>query len=978
MKDYYLKPSGNQRTAYLEYLLKRLTDFRRAGSSYGQKHQAEISVHVTRKIIQSQLGWPLLDESHFAETCAHIQAKIHDTILGRRNAARGTRSYHSFEDHGKPKADAAAPASQNGAAEKFSGQTAPEVAVSFKTPSTCPARPTFLLKTHKAAPPSPADAQSRSQPASGMNTYTATEIAIRSGSISRQGVAKLLGSLTPDAVRVARGNQETSAWSYSTIARCEKLLRRLEADARRQHYRNAKTMLASPLQPSTRIELRDIADDELSKAAKLRDLLAPFLRDQSKPASERDALIAARYRDAFGHVITADYARKLFQRTLSRDAGLRDYGRLEIFLPDNPKRKQAPEWTATTSNLADMLPALESRLAGISSTNPPKAVVRSVWHVAFEEYSRLISQGATEDRAARMTRNFLHARAPFLPRNRDTLLKSWNEKLSRWLAREGMPGALVDLRCNNGREVSFPEADVSLMRHSLMTKHSGLTRTGDVYARFDSAWRGEYDRLSEATRKLGTKEGRCPRPFVRAINRVTVTGLAARRHGRRSLEKLLGTVKCNSEMLPAMHTWVLDDMTCNIECYSRTHDGTASLFQPQLIGVYDVGAGKFVGWAISQDKGPTGELAYEAFCDAVRRTGKVPHRVGLENGWVFGRSSNIVGKRDEFGDVIIAGLAEFGCEVFHYTPGNPTSKGEIEKAFDMLQRRMEPHPGFTGREQRHDAPEQFRREQIEMRRRSKPRDPATCRYDFPQGIRAIEKIINDYNATPNHGALKGLTPDAAFVAFQDPNNPPITLSARLHWMLFPRRRVTVKHNGVGPFSLFGIEIRVRGGNLVNHVGEELWAVVDNRAADCVTFMSLDFSDVFTEPLRPIVDKYQSQTDPESDALETEYETKAAHRSVIEDQYQGLISRFGDPRTELLRQAQEETRIAAATIGAGRISVVDPNYAAAGEAGERQRTELRKRIQSAEHNQQTPAPTRAIASRPGYEEARNKTLGKKTT
>ena len=794
-----------------------------------------------------------------------------------------------------------------------------------------------------------------------MNTYTAAEISRASGSISRQGVAKLLAGIKPDTLRDVRGNKETSAWQFNSFPPA--LRERLEADARRQKFRNAETLLATPPgRWSPAVPLRDVAEDELNDAAKLRDVLTPFLRDQSRPAADRDALIAARYGDASGHVITADYARKLYQRTLDRDAGVGDYGRLEIYLSESPRQKAAPQWTPDTSNLADMLPALESRLAGITTpANPPEPVVRSVWHVAFEEYSRLVSDGAPEYRAARIVREFLHARAPFMPRNRDALLKSWNNKLPRWLVLEGMPGALGDLRGDNGRKIEVAEADVALLQHSIMTKNSGKTRAGAIYARIDSAWREEYPRFSEATRKLGKREGRCPRVVVRALNRVAVTGLAARRHGKRTLEELLGRTKCNRATLPSMHTWVADDLTGNLELASKNPDGSTSLFQPQIIAVMDVHSGKYVGWSGSQDKGPTSELVWEAFCDAVRRTGKIPHRMGLENGWTFGRSNCINGKYNESGEVIIAGLAEFGCEVFHFKPANPTSKGEIEKGFDLLQRRMERHPGYTGRIQRLDAPEQFRREQIEMRRKINPRDPATCRYDFPQGMRVIGKIINEHNATIQRCSLAGRSPDQAFLEDQDHENPAICLSPRLQWMLFPKRRVTIKHNGVGPFQLFGIEVRVRGGNLASpeRIGREYWAVVDNRAADCVTFMSLNFDDVFTEPLRPIVDKYQSQTNPQSDALETEYRTKAEHRRVVEDQYQGLIARFGDPRSELLQQAQAESR------ATGRIPLIDPNHAAAGAEGERQRAELRKKSRRAK----TVDGSTQSDARPGYDAAR---------
>jgi hypothetical protein len=98
MKDYILKPSGADRAAYLNYLLDRLTEFRKARGNHGY-----LNVYIVRAGIAKQLAWPLDDETHFEETCAFIQAKINNTILGRINASKGRASYHSFAAHGKPK-----------------------------------------------------------------------------------------------------------------------------------------------------------------------------------------------------------------------------------------------------------------------------------------------------------------------------------------------------------------------------------------------------------------------------------------------------------------------------------------------------------------------------------------------------------------------------------------------------------------------------------------------------------------------------------------------------------------------------------------------------------------------------------------------------------------------------------------------------------------------------------------------------------
>lgn len=820
-----------------------------------------------------------------------------------------------------------------------------------------------------------------------VNTFTATEISRAASAhsqtrISRQAVAKLLKGIPADAPKVARGNQETPAWKFSSLPAT--LRQRLETAARLQGCRHAESMLAAllvsaPRQWTSPVPLHDVAEDEQNKAAMLREVLAPFLREALRPAAERDALIVARYGDTFSQVITPDYARKLYQRTLSRDGGRKDFGNLELYLPDKPRPKAAPVWTVDASTLADLLPALESRLASITTPGqPPKAVVRSAWHVAFEEYTRLVAQGTPEDRAARSVRDFLHARAPFLPRNRDTLLKSWNEKLPRFLARDGMPGALVDLRCHNGAKATIPEADIARLRWSATTKHSG---------RLDCAWREEYDHLSETTRAHGNKLGRCPRFVTKAINRVLLDGLKARRQGKRYLEKMLGTVLRSLDNVPAMYAWCMDDLTCTLEVFTRNADGTTSLNLIQLIAVLDVRSRRVVGWAASLDAAPSAELVCEAFLDAVRRTGKIPHHLFLENGWVFGRAGNVIGKRNESGDVVIAGLAEYGCQVHHFDPMTPTSKGELEKTFDLLQNRMERHPGFTGREQRHDAPEQFRREQIEMRRKTNPRDPSTCRYDFPQGIRAIEKIIADHNAAPQNGALQGMTPDEAFLNLQDRDNPPTWLPDKLHWLLAYKYRVVITHSGVA-FSHFGNKLRVRGGQLASleRIGREYWAVLDSRGPDCVTFMSLDFADVFTESLRPVVPYDISESAPESDALETEYRTKAEQRQVVESEYQGLIDRFGDPRKNLLREAQAATRenleLDAAIGMNARMPMIDSNHLAAGEAGERQRAALRNQ---ARKNAPAKAATRladrnginltkAAAARPGIDDAMKSILG----
>ncbi|HOQ47887.1 MAG TPA: hypothetical protein PK157_21440 [Bryobacteraceae bacterium] len=792
-------------------------------------------------------------------------------------------------------------------------------------------------------------------------TYTAREISLRSGSISRKGVAKLLRGLPADGLRVTRGGHQTPAWKFSTLAKCAPLLQRLTADARRKGYRDARSMFESALEPQPAVNLANIAQDELDRAFKLRGLLMHYYENLTMPASQRDQEISQRYQEVFGRRITTRYARKLFLRTLKRAAGGRDFQSLPLYLPDKPRLKEATDHKTEEPCLTEQFPELESALALVGGSSPPRPVQAAVWRAAFNEFFRLLGSGVAENRAAKAVRDLLHSRCLFLPRNRDTLLKLWNSKLDRFIGKEGRPGALADGRRNNGTRIPVPQSDVEILLHSAAFKNSG---------RIDTAWREDYQKLSQCTRARGSRHGRCPRAVANAVNRELVRGLHALRQGSLYLDRLLGTTTRNPN-IPAMHAWVMDDLTCTLEVFLRNEDGSTSLRLVQFIGVMDVRSRKLVGWSASLDESPTAELVCEAFLDAVRRTGMVPHNLWLENGWVFGRANAIVGKRDESDDVIIAGLAEYGCKVRHFSPRTPTAKGELEKAFDLLQRRMERHPGYTGRAQRYDAPEQFAREQMEIRRRAKPRDPATCRYDFPQAVRAINEMVMDYNATPQlRGILKGLSPDQAFDALQDADNPPISLPPELHWLLGYRYRVAVKLSGVR-FRHFGEDVRVRGGRLVNYIGRELWAVVDRRGADVVTFMTPEFSDVFTEPVRPIVPYDAAENDPEPLAIECE--TKAEHRGAIRSLYERLEERFGDPRKEFLRNAQAEPQSNA------RVPVVDPNFSAAGVEGERQRADLRRRSAQTgrANNRNSTDAFGDMASRPGFGKASKSIMGDNT-
>jgi hypothetical protein len=103
MKDYFLKGPTTAtplQRSYVDYLLARLTEFRKAGGgAYRQSFRAPVTFAVTKRIAANQLGVDLHDAAHFEAVCDYLKAKIEATIQGKRNTARGVASYHAFEEH---------------------------------------------------------------------------------------------------------------------------------------------------------------------------------------------------------------------------------------------------------------------------------------------------------------------------------------------------------------------------------------------------------------------------------------------------------------------------------------------------------------------------------------------------------------------------------------------------------------------------------------------------------------------------------------------------------------------------------------------------------------------------------------------------------------------------------------------------------------------------------------------------------------
>lgn len=84
---------------YVKYLIERYHRYRQADASFGRN--ARFSYAVIFKNVEAKFHAPLyfVPVSRFEELADYLHERIDQTILGRRNAVRGTRNFQTFDEY---------------------------------------------------------------------------------------------------------------------------------------------------------------------------------------------------------------------------------------------------------------------------------------------------------------------------------------------------------------------------------------------------------------------------------------------------------------------------------------------------------------------------------------------------------------------------------------------------------------------------------------------------------------------------------------------------------------------------------------------------------------------------------------------------------------------------------------------------------------------------------------------------------------
>ena len=726
------------------------------------------------------------------------------------------------------------------------------------------------------------------------NQFTAAQIAAVLG-IKRQSVAWHLREVQPSGSCVVNGN-EASAWTYAALP--SSLRGRLDAEALQRGYRNAVAMLTAPpvvWPPADFPKLDDIAPDEIEHATKLRQALGAMLycqHDATLAAAEFEARGVAEYARVFGHAITARHWRTLFKRTLIRDGGEDKLTRLELYLPDKPALKLPPARPALKA-VEQLGPVVEYLNTFSNPTAPGEIEQRGVWTLAFEAYARLIEQGTSAKRAARLVREFIFAKAPFLAKTRNALRMAFDRKLERWNEAKGDPCALQDGRVENGDKFEFPDGDKDLLVHRAVFYYRG-----DIAPAWRDCLRSGFSEVTRL-RYAGKAADKSHVPAsVMDLVGPEVDALTVMHRGPRAFDSIKGHVSRNYDGIASLQCLQADDFTLNTYFYIPDGKGWFNLTRGQVILFIDFRTWRIVGWALEPHKSYS-SLTIRSLCTHIFAEFGVPQVLYFERG-LWKSATLLKGKTDPFTFTEISqGLREFGIKFLHAI--RPRSK-TIERVGGLFQDIAEAEPGYCGRDERRDAPESLRKQMAEVAARKV--HPSKYFYSLDQWNRRLGELVEQFNTTPQQGkVLAGLSPEQAFEKHLDQENPPMQFNAGLRYLLaHDKRPARVTLNGV-TIQIGKQKFNYRGHEIAHLVGRDVLAWFDPENTDTLVVTNPDRTNPICVARSQEPNALESLVTPGAGILNQELERIEQQASHMRTRFNVVKTKFPLPARRLLVDAQ---------------------------------------------------------------------------
>jgi hypothetical protein len=680
-------------------------------------------------------------------------------------------------------------------------------------------------------------------------------------------------------MRIVNGN-ETRAWSKEALPQA--ILMAFEEIASRRKTSIDELLAAPPTFWRPQYSLNELSRESIERASLLKRALGPALarlNDVDLTSAELEQLGVEDYRRAFGHSISTRHWRRLFRRTLDRDSGAENWGRLEIYLDESPARK--PELRRRAPFSAAALRPLQELISSSANPAAPTELEKDcLWIYAFEHYEREIERFGKPKAVKRVTLKFLFENAAFLGKSPKGIKLQFDRKLKRWVAGGRVPAAIADGRRKNPGRPAPKLLDEE--EHALMAK---ALRSGGGLAQ---AWRESRDtgvvnaRVSQHYTATPASKSYVP-SRIRQLIRAKLKMLRDHHHGLRTAKLNGAFINRDPSAFYSGDWFQADDVTLPNYYYIETEEGFA-LVRGQTLAMCDCRTTFILGYVLIPQRNYTAHHIRN-LTTIVADTYGLPRRGFYYENGMWRTARLLHGRRDEIDWFQTEmGLRGLGLQFCHAKL--PRGK-VIERVFGLLQNYLESEPGYAGRDERHDRFERVQ-EQLSLVRRGKA-EPSEFFLSDAEYLQRLALIVDRYNNERQEGKYcPGLSPREAFEKFHG-EEPRIRLDRSCrHLLASHKMRVRCGRNGIS-FRFGKEQFTYKSYETGKLIGQELivWFNVENPSVISVTNLKEDPRTLFTVEREIKV----PGMDAPSEVLEAALAQNEAHEAYRKGLYRAISQNF---------------------------------------------------------------------------------------
>jgi len=547
----------------------------------------------------------------------------------------------------------------------------------------------------------------------------------------------------------------------------------------------------------------DVVGTSRERAERWKRTLLPVLERLGSPllsASECERIAVENSALHFSAAKCARHIRRIIKEVIRRDAGLKQFDRLHLYLEKNPPQiaKLAP-----APDFADLMEATQGFTNPADPSTAEEAnFLRKAWH----SLQRLTLRGAPPKRAKAEMLEFLWQRMPWLSSSRRGLADKIARKFHHYEVGHGEAVQLLDGRAARGGERRREAFNADQTEHIIW--HAARNCGGrvaqameDLLARADElALSGDFVEFLLTHRGTGSYVNR------RLLDAVLpeVEMLAPYFLGKKALDDATAPLRRVYDKLPSMASVCADDFTMPVYCWLNDEAGQPILdargrpvlTRGQVLLFQDVRSRKIIEWVLIPERNYT-SLQIRTCMNRVCRQNGIPGVWYFENGiW---KNSRAVKQTAPAHWSIARSVeeTEFGWERLgvRFIHARRARSKPIEKIGDQMQRLMEGEPGYCGRDERRDCPEETKRAKLAVE--AGRERPSVHFRSFDEWETRLGQIVQRYNSKAQGGRLQGATPDEAFETYWPHNDPPTPLDAGC-WHLGAHlvRKFTVGNGGI--------------------------------------------------------------------------------------------------------------------------------------------------------------------------------------